>query len=107
MQTYKALSVRQPYAWLLVNGMKTCENRTWNTTHRGTLLVHASAKKMTKEDWAYLRDICTYICRCDKKCCASLPDLTFGSVDAGPVNQRFTRLIDQGASQKGTNTDGE
>ena len=29
MPVFKALSVRQPYAWLLVNGIKTCENRSW------------------------------------------------------------------------------
>jgi hypothetical protein len=58
MPTYKALSVRQPDAWFLVQGLKTCENRTWNTTHRGTLLIHAGSKAMTKDDWADLRDIC-------------------------------------------------
>ncbi len=58
MPTYKALSVRQPYAWLLVQDLKTCENRTWETKHRGTLIIHAGSKAMTKGDWAYLRDIC-------------------------------------------------
>lgn len=37
----KCLSVRQPWAWLLVNGYKDCENRTWTTRHRGPLLIHA------------------------------------------------------------------
>lgn len=58
MPTYKALSVRQPDAWFLVQGIKTCENRTWNITHRGTLIIHAGSKAMTKDDWVYLRDIC-------------------------------------------------
>ena len=57
MPTYKALSVRQPYAYLLVAGIKTCENRTWPTHHRGTLVIHAGAKPMTKEDWEWLDDI--------------------------------------------------
>jgi hypothetical protein len=57
MPTYKALSVRQPYAYLLVTGIKTCENRSWTTHHRGTLVIHAGAKPMTKEDWEWLDDI--------------------------------------------------
>ncbi len=37
----KALSVKQPWAWGLVTGLKTIENRTWKTSHRGPLLIHA------------------------------------------------------------------
>ena len=45
----KALSVRQPYAWLIVTGHKPIENRTWNTLYRGSLLIHA-AKKLHAHD---------------------------------------------------------
>lgn len=41
-KTLPALSIRQPWAWLIVNGFKDIENRTWNTSYRGTFLVHAS-----------------------------------------------------------------
>lgn len=37
-----ALSVRQPWAWLIVNGHKRVENRTWSTRVRGHVLIHAS-----------------------------------------------------------------
>jgi len=37
----KVLSVCQPWAWLLVNGLKDVENRSWTTRHRGPLLIHA------------------------------------------------------------------
>ncbi len=37
----KTLSVRQPWAWALVNGVKTIENRSRRTSHRGPLLIHA------------------------------------------------------------------
>jgi hypothetical protein len=30
-----ALSVRQPWAWLIVNGYKDVENRSWTTHYRG------------------------------------------------------------------------
>lgn len=36
------LSIRQPYAWLVVNGIKDIENRSWRTHHRGPILIHAS-----------------------------------------------------------------
>jgi ASCH domain len=36
-----ALSVRQPWPWLIVNGLKDIENRSRRTNHRGPLLIHA------------------------------------------------------------------
>jgi hypothetical protein len=36
-----ALSIRQPWAWLIVNGYKDIENRDWQTAFRGRVLVHA------------------------------------------------------------------
>ena len=36
-----ALSIRQPWAWLIVHGFKDIENRDWPTPFRGRLLVHA------------------------------------------------------------------
>lgn len=40
----KALSIKQPWAWLIVNGYKIHENRTWNTKYRGEILIHAGNK---------------------------------------------------------------
>ena len=45
----KAISVRQPFAWLIVNGIKDIENRKWATKVRGPVLVHAGAKKESQE----------------------------------------------------------
>ncbi len=39
-----ALSIRQPWAWLIVNGHKPIENRDWPTKFRGPVLIHASLK---------------------------------------------------------------
>lgn len=39
----KALSVKQPWACLLVEGVKKIEVRSWVTAHRGPLLICASA----------------------------------------------------------------
>lgn len=38
----KAISIRQPWAALIILGPKDIENRTWRTKHRGPLLIHAS-----------------------------------------------------------------
>jgi hypothetical protein len=40
----KALSFRQPWARAVKCGAKRIETRSWRTTHRGSLLIHASAK---------------------------------------------------------------
>ncbi len=40
----KALSLKQPYAELVVFRKKTIELRNWNTKFRGKFLVHASKK---------------------------------------------------------------
>lgn len=38
----KAVSVRQPWADLIVEGHKTMDLRTWSTSHRGPLAIYAS-----------------------------------------------------------------
>ena len=40
----KAITVLQPYAWLIAAGLKTIENRNWATKYRGQLLIHAGIK---------------------------------------------------------------
>jgi hypothetical protein len=46
----KALSIRQPWAWMIVNGHKDIENRTWPTRYRGPVLIHAS-KGITRAEF--------------------------------------------------------
>lgn len=36
------LSLRQPWAWLILNGWKDCENRSWKSQFAGRVLIHAS-----------------------------------------------------------------
>lgn len=40
----KALSILQPWAWLIANGHKDIENRVWRTNYRGGFLVHAGKR---------------------------------------------------------------
>lgn len=51
----KALSIMQPWAWLIVNGKKNIENRDWPTKMRGRIYVHAG-KKMDPGAVEYIRN---------------------------------------------------
>lgn len=46
----RSLTIKQPWASLIVEGIKDIENRTWKTHFRGRIYVHASAKTATWED---------------------------------------------------------
>ena len=52
----KALSFKQPWAWLMCKGFKDIENRNWATRFRGRIYVHASKSKtdMDKETLAFI-----------------------------------------------------
>lgn len=41
----KALTICQPYAYLIAIGEKRVENRTWSTRYRGPLLIHAGKSR--------------------------------------------------------------
>lgn len=47
---FLAISVRQPWAWMIIHAGKDIENRTWPTKFRGRVLIHA-AKGMTREEY--------------------------------------------------------
>jgi len=42
----KVITIRQPYATLIVLGLKEFETRKWRTHYRGPLVIHASKRKM-------------------------------------------------------------
>ena len=44
------LSVRQPYAWAIVSGIKDVENRSWSTKIRGRIFIHAGKNKDGVDD---------------------------------------------------------
>lgn len=45
-----AISIRQPWAWLIIHAAKDIENRTWPTRFRGNVFIHAS-KGMTRSEY--------------------------------------------------------
>ena len=46
---HTCLSVRQPWAWLIINGIKDIENRSFLCHKRGTIALHASTTQTKKE----------------------------------------------------------
>lgn len=50
----RALSIQQPWAWLIVKGYKDIENRSWPTKHRGKILIHAG-KKFDRDGYDFVR----------------------------------------------------
>lgn len=45
-----ALSIKQPWAWMILHVGKDIENRSWPTKVRGPVLIHAS-KGMTRDEY--------------------------------------------------------
>jgi len=62
----KALSIMQPWAWLIVNGHKDIENRTWGTRYRGELYIHAS-KKFDEDGYILVKKLFPHIQMPEKK----------------------------------------
>jgi hypothetical protein len=46
----KIISIRQPWAPLIVSGIKDVENRTWRTNYRVLVLIHASLRSDVSRD---------------------------------------------------------
>lgn len=50
----RALSIQQPWAWLIAHGFKDVENRNWPTRERGRRLIHAG-KKFDRDGYDWVR----------------------------------------------------
>lgn len=49
-----AVSLRQPWAWLTVNGVRRAIPRAESTSHRGELLIHAG-QQIDDQGWLWCR----------------------------------------------------
>ena len=63
----KAITICQPYAELIILGVKPVENRTWQAGHRGPLLIHAGKSR----EWMDTVDYCDRV---------SLGEMDFGAI---------------------------
>lgn len=64
-----AISIRQPWAWLIIHGGKDVENRTWPTAKRGPIFIHA-ASGLTRQEW----EVCwEFVNRFDRALATKIP----------------------------------
>lgn len=61
------LTMHQPWASLLVAGVKRVEGRSWQTTHRGRLWIHAAAKEPTTAEVSSSKLGLNFLSRTDTK----------------------------------------
>ncbi len=58
----KALSIKQPWAELILQGRKTIEIRSWNTKYRDYFLIHTSKKPDTEAIRVFNLDLDKLLC---------------------------------------------
>jgi hypothetical protein len=68
---YQVLSLYPEWAWAIVFAGKDVENRSWRTSYRGTLLIHASSKRSSREALESARSL---LCARSKLRPRDLPD---------------------------------
>lgn len=69
------LTLKQPYAWLVVNGLKDCENRGWASKFIGRVLIHASQQPADDYYGLAMRILDTFGVECPK-----VEDLDLGKI---------------------------
>ena len=90
----KVLSITEPYATLIRDGIKKIETRSWKTNYRGDLLIHASSTKIPKDyknnDWLMelvgTRDLHfgQIVCKCKLVDCVKMTEEFINEVTHNP-----------------------
>ena len=81
----KALTIREPWASLIINGYKKYEFRSWKTNYRGKILIHAGLN-IEKDMLNRFKD---YNIMCTKGAIIGEADL----VDCILVDNEFNKLL--------------
>ena len=102
----KVLSLTEPYATLIINGIKTIETRSWKTSYRGKLYIHASSTKIPKaykdnKELMSLVDINdlnygNIICMCDLVDCVEMTDEFINDIKKNRKNEYITGIYSNG-----------
>lgn len=71
-----ALSLLQPFAWAVVEGLKPIENRVWWTEIRGPIWIHASLSV----PWAYFEEAKELIERLTGRAVPPRSELPYGAI---------------------------
>lgn len=53
----KVITVKQPWAHLIVENIKDVENRTWKTKHRGEIYIHTSKNAFDSWSLNYIKNM--------------------------------------------------
>jgi PREDICTED: similar to MGC83197 protein len=88
------LSVRQPYASLIIAGIKLHEGRNWYTSYRGRVWIHASSRVATSSEINSVKTSFSFICKEDNFLKDYPCSLLLGCVDLEdclPREQYFER----------------
>ena len=102
----KVLSLTEPYATLIKKGIKTIETRSWKTSYRGKLYIHASSTKIPKtykenQELMSLVDINrlnygNIICSCDLVDCIEMTDEFINYIKRNNKNEYITGIYSKG-----------
>lgn len=93
----KALSLREPWAALIVAGKKRIETRSWSTRYRGALYLHASAAKIDEKD-PHIRRLLALIpgvpmqyghvvCQCRLAACLPMDNVFLAAIERYPIER--------------------
>ena len=102
----KVLSLKEPFATLIKNGIKTIETRSWKTNYRGKLYIHASSTKMPKE-YKNNKELMalvneedlnygTIICSCELVDCIEMTNEFVNDIKNNRKNEYITGKYSQG-----------
>ena len=91
----KVLSLKEPYATLIVKGIKHIETRSWKTNYRGEIYIHASKSIISTKDNPKLDNIVkklelkpTYIlCKAKLKDCIYMDEDFLKEIEKDPIEK--------------------
>lgn len=75
----KAITIKQPWASLIVSGLKDIENRSWKTNFRGRVLIHAG-ETVSKNGWREMNQRQIDVAASTKMMGAIFNELPFGAI---------------------------
>lgn len=78
----KALTLHQPWATLVASGVKTIETRSWQTSYRGPLAIHAGKRWPTVEESLLLESLGWPPIACLLALARKAPAIPYGAVVA-------------------------
>lgn len=87
----KVLTIKQPYADYIKNGLKTIETRSFKTNYRGELYIHSSANPEIGFD---VNDfVCGYIiCKCELVDCILMDEKFIKNLDKEELKYGFYEI---------------